>query len=59
MKKNPDIEDFLVEFGYYESAESLKEGFKAYRACKNTYEEIHKMFNEQEINILNEEFKDY
>lgn len=45
-----DVYDFAEEFGY--GYENLAEARKAYRACEMQSIRVHRLFNEQEIDIL-------
>lgn len=54
-----DMADFLIEFGYNENEDALRCGISAYGACKETYRKLNKLFNNEEIELLNEYFKDY
>lgn len=44
-----NIEEFIKEFGYNDN---LKEGLKAYKGCKNAYNNIIKMFTNEEKESL-------
>lgn len=50
-KVNPNVEDFINEFGYDDDAR----GHKVYEACKKTYEGLSAMLTEEEIDSLYEE----
>lgn len=59
-----DIEDFANEFGYelYEYdyvTKYNKETERIYKACKKTSEAMHRMFTDEEIDTLHEEFSEY
>lgn len=45
-----DIDEFATEFGY----EKVSETLKAYNGCKEAYEALQKMFNEEELEELYE-----
>ena len=47
------IKDFCNEFGYTDST-----GIKAYKACKKTYNAIHRLFTDEEIEKLIQERQD-
>lgn len=47
-----DIIDFCNEFGYTDST-----GTKAYKACKKTYNAIHRLFTDEEIEKLYDEIE--
>lgn len=56
----PDKEDFVFEFGYTESPESLRKGYKAYEGCKRTYYGLHNIFTYKELEELAEQiYGDY
>lgn len=43
-----DEADFLYEFGYTDSAQSIRDGLRAYKMCKSTWDDMHKMFSDAE-----------
>ena len=45
-----DVIDFCSEFGYTDA-----QGTKAYKACKKTYKAIHRLFSDDEIQMLYDE----
>ena len=45
-----NVESFMREFGYKE----YSQGKKIYNACKRQYEKLTRLFNEEEINELEE-----
>ena len=45
-----DVYDFMSDFGYT----SIRDAQKVYRACEKQSEKVHRLFNEQEIQILSE-----
>lgn len=47
-----DFYDFATEFGYDYTRDS--EARKAYRACEKQSDRLHRLFNQQEIDILSE-----
>ena len=49
-----DIDDFQAEFGYDKVSECLK----AYNVCKETSEALERIFTEEELEQLQEEFSD-
>ena len=49
-----DIDDFQAEFGYDKVSECLK----AYNGCKETSEALERIFTEEELEQLQEEFSD-
>ena len=49
----PDIDDFQNEFGY----EKVSECLKAYNGCKETSEGLERLFTEEELEELKEEFE--
>lgn len=50
-----DIDDFQREFCYEKASELLK----AYNGCKETYQALHKMFTNDELEELNAIFENY
>ena len=50
-----DIDDFQANFGYEKASELLK----AYNGCKETSEELKRIFSQEELDQLQEEFQDY
>lgn len=50
-----NIDDFQREFGYEKASELLK----AFNGCKEAYEKVHKLFNKEELEQLNDIFQDY
>lgn len=40
-----DIDDFLTEYGYADSLESVRKGERAYKACIKTYNALCRMFD--------------
>lgn len=45
-----NLQEFFNIFGY----EKIKEGLKAYKGCKNAYNSIKKMLNDEEIEVIKE-----
>lgn len=43
-----NIYDFMSDFGY----ENIREAKRIYKACENQSERVHRLFNEQEIQVL-------
>lgn len=54
-----DCADFLVEFGYNETAESIRNGLKAHKACKRTADALNRLFTPEELEVLRDHFADY
>ena len=55
-----DMEDFIYSFGYdNQDLTTYKEGMKAYKGCKKTSEKLHAIFNNDELEKLQDEFQDY
>ena len=60
-----DFSDFCKEFGYDEYVETQygiienKKARKVYGACKKTYEALHEIFSDDELEQLRNEFQDY
>lgn len=54
-----DVDDFLTEFGYTDSLQSIRKGEKAYKACGRTAAAIDRIFSEEEKAALNEHFENY
>lgn len=50
-EQSADILDFSNEFGY----KSYKEAEKAFNGCKRTYNALNRLFNESELNMLQDE----
>lgn len=46
-----NLQEFFAMFGYNEN---IKEGFKAYKGCKEAYHKLKKMLNDDEIYLLHE-----
>ena len=56
-----DMEDFIYSFEY-DNGNNLKlykEGMKAYKACKKTSEKLHAIFNNDELEQLQNEYMEY
>ena len=51
------LADFMDEFGY--GYERRKEAEKAYKACEKQYNKLHRLFTEEEIDELHNEFEDF
>ena len=51
------LADFMDEFGY--GYERRKEAEKAYKACERQYNKLHRLFTEEEIKELQNEFEDF
>ena len=55
-----DMEDFLYSFGYdNQDLKTYKEGMKAFKSCKKTSEKLHELFNDYELEQLQNEYMDY
>ena len=56
-----DMDDFLYSFGYDDgnNLKLYKQGMKAFRACKETSEKLHELFNNDELEKLQNEYMDY
>lgn len=52
-----NLADFMKEFGY--DYEQEKEAAKAYKACERQYNKLHRVFTEEEIKELQNEFEDF
>ena len=53
----PNLADFMGELGYgYEQKEEAK---KVYKACERQYNKLHRLFTEEEIKELQNEFEDF
>lgn len=48
-----DLADFLCEFGYGDSAESLRKGIKAFEGCKRHYQSVVRVFGSDWYDIAN------
>lgn len=47
-----NMQEFAIEFGY--DTNNLKELFKAYKGCKDTYNALKKMFTDEERELIYE-----
>lgn len=54
-----NIDDFIQEFGYNDNLQRIRQGEKAYKACKRTAKAIERLFNNDEIETLNKHFENY
>jgi hypothetical protein len=54
-----DETDFLSEFGYIDTAESIRRGLKAFKACQRTKKALERLFTSEELESLNEYYQDY
>ena len=60
-----DFSNFCKEFGYDEYVETQygiienRKARKVYEACKKTYEVLHEIFSDDELDQLRDEFQDY
>ena len=52
-----NLADFMDEFGY--GYEQKKEAEKTYKACESQYKKLHRLFTEEEIKQLQDEFEDF
>lgn len=52
---NQNVEDFMLEFGY----EDIEQATKIYKACEKQYNKLHRLFTEEEIEELQNEFEDF
>ena len=52
-----NLDDFMDEFGY--GYEQKEEAEKVYKACKRQYNKLHRLFTEEEIKELQNEFEDF
>lgn len=59
IERTVDLADFLVEFGYTDTADVLRRGIKAYDGCLLEFNRLQKVFTIDEMDILREELKDY
>lgn len=53
----PNLADFMGELGY--DYEQKEEAEKVYKACKRQYNKLHRLFTEEEIKELQNEFEDF
>lgn len=53
----PNLADFMGELGY--DYDQRKEAEKAYKACERQYKKLNKLFTEEEIKELLNEFEDF
>ena len=53
-----DDDDNIEEFGNMFGYDNIKDLLKAYRGCKNAYNSIRKMLNDEEIETLREYFEE-
>ena len=52
-----NLADFMDEFGYeYEDKDKAQ---KIYKACERQYNKLHRLFTDEEISQLQEEFEDF
>lgn len=52
-----NLADFMDEFGY--DYDQRKEAEKVYKACERQYNKLHRLFTEEEIKELQNEFEDF
>lgn len=50
-----NVNDFMLEFSY----EDIKQATKIYKVCERQYKKLHRLFTEEEIEQLQEEFQDF
>ena len=50
-----DVNDFMLEFGY----DDIKKAKQIYKACERQSKKLHKLFTDEEIEQLQEEFQDF
>lgn len=57
----PDMQEFGEAFGYIENGvcEDMDTLLKVYKGCKKTAEALHRIFTNEELEKLHEEFQDY
>ena len=53
------LEQFLEEFGYLESGQTALNGIKTYHQCKQLYDDLMKIFTQEELDKLTEELNDW
>ena len=53
----PNLADFMGELGY--DYDQREEAEKVYKACKRQYNKLHRLFTEEEIKELQNEFEDF
>ena len=53
----PNLADFMGELGY--DYDQREEAEKAYKACERQYNKLHRLFTEEEIKQLQDEFEDF
>lgn len=72
-ESSKDMDDFLYSFGYdnskadnlykgYDNGNDLKlykQGIKTFEACKKTSEKLHELFNNDELEQLQNEYMEY
>ena len=51
-----DLDDFLREFGYTDSLETIRKGEKAYKACERTKKALERVFGDA-LDALREEIE--
>lgn len=57
---NASIEDFAWAYGYnMDDMESIKNTKKIYYACRNNSKKMHALFNDKELNMLENLFQEY
>lgn len=54
-----DEADFLQEFGYIDTAENIRRGLKAFKACEKTAKALERLFSSEELDALREYYENY
>ncbi len=54
-----NVDDFLEKFGYVNNLEEVRKGEKAYNGCERIFIQLHEIFTEGELKLLNEYFSGY
>lgn len=54
-----DEADFLNEFGYIDTAESIRKGLNVYKACEKTRKALDRLFTSSELDTLESHFENY
>jgi hypothetical protein len=54
-----DMQDFIYSFGYDNDLELYEKGVKAFEGCKRTSIILHELFNNDELEQLQNEYMDY
>ena len=48
-----DVDDFLKNYNYDDSLDSVRKGEAIYKTCEKTSQAIHTLFTEEELEIIN------